>query len=403
MGKDKNFNGQPIYGQLLKFVDKSFIRKTAIELNSDHYVKKFTSYNHIVVMMFVAFENYYSIRDTVVGLLSNAPKLHHLGLEYIVKKSTLSEANARRPVALFEKVYFDVYRRHSGNLADSKLSKIDLKRLYIMDSTTITLFKNILKGVGRNPINGRKKGGIKAHTIIKADDNMPCFIRYTAAIRHDHVLLKEVDLPEGSILCFDKGYVDYAQYEVFTGKSIWYVTRLKDNALYEARKEFDIPDGADSGVLKDEEIEFSYGEKKDKKHKSRRIAYWDKDRSRLFEFITNNFELSAENIALIYKKRWQIELLFKQLKQNFPLKYFLGDNENAIVLQIWSVMLANLLLTILKSKIKKSWSFSGIVSVIRHQLMSYIDVYAFLEDPEGAWEKLNYENKLNYKNSLFPT
>lgn len=402
MGKDKNFSGQPIFTQILKFVDKSNIKKFSKELEADRYVKKFTSYTHVVVMLFVAFEGYHSIRDTVLGLLSNAHKLQHLGLDYLVKRSTFSEANARRPNELFAKIYHDTYRHHAPILADSKLSKVDIKRLYIMDSTTITLFKDILKGVGRNPINGKKKGGIKAHTIIKSEDNMPCFIRYTAASKHDHLLLKEVDLPEGSILCFDKGYVDYAQYEVFTTNKISYVTRLKDNALYEARKEFDIPDDADSGVLKDEEIELSYGEKKELKHKARRIAYWDNQNNRLFEFITNNFDLTAEEIALIYKKRWQIELLFKQLKQNFPLKYFLGDNENAIIIQIWSVMLANLLITILKSKIKKTWAFSNMVTIIRHQLMSYINAYTFFEDPERAWRDLIKENKLNNQNSLFP-
>jgi hypothetical protein len=272
-----------------------------------------------------------------------------------------------------------------------------------MDSTTMSLFKDILKGVGRNPKEGKKKGGIKAHTIIKASENVPCLIRYSEAARHDHMFLKEVlNLAAGSIITFDKGYVDYAQYQVFSENSIWYVTRLKDNAIYEARKEFDIPDNADSGVLKDEEIILSFGDKKELKHRSRRIVYWDSENNRLFEFITNNFELSAEKIALIYKKRWQIELLFKQLKQNFPLKYFLGDNENAIEIQIWSAMLANLLLTLLRSKVKRSWSFSNLVSTLRQQLMSYINVYRFLEDPEGSWREIVKENKIEYQNSLFP-
>ena len=351
--KIKNLSGQPIFTQILNFLDKSNIKKFSKELEADRYVKKFTSYKHVVVMLFVAFEGYHSIRDTVLGLLSNAHKLQHLGLDYVVKRSTLSEANAPRPNELFAKAYHDTYGHHAPVLADSRLSKTDIKRLYIMDSTTITLCKDILKGVGRNPINGKKKGGIKAHTIIKSQDNMPCFIRYTAAAKNDHLLLKEVDLPQSSILCFDKGYVDYAQYEVFTTNKISYVTRLKDNAIYEARKEFDIPEDADSGVLKDEQIELSYGENKKLRHKARLIAYWDNQNKRLFEFITNNFELTAEEIALIYKKRWQIELLFKQLKQNFPLKYFLGDNENAIIIQIWAVMLANLLLTILNSTLLK--------------------------------------------------
>jgi hypothetical protein len=388
MGKDTNFIGQPIFGQLLSFLDKSQIKRASKELDADRYVKKFTSYKHVVVMLFAVFEGYHSIRDTVLGLLSHANKLQHLGLDYIVRRSTLSDANVRRPNELFAKVYYDTYRRHKDFLSDSSLSKKDMIRLYIMDSTTITLFKEILKGVGRKPDNGKKKGGIKAHTIIDAQDNMPCFIRYTEAAKHDHVLLKDVDLPENSFICFDKGYVDYEQYEVFTSKKIWYVTRLKDNALYEAKQEFDIPDDANPGVLKDEEIELKYGKNKELKHRARRIAYWDDENNRVFEFITNNFDLEAEEIAMIYKKRWQIELLFKQLKQNFPLKYFLGDNENAIIIQIWAAMIANLLLTILRSKIKKQWAFSNMMSIVKHQLMSYVNMYAFFEDPERTWRNI---------------
>ena len=275
MGKSTNFSGQPIFNQLLTFIDKSEIRKIAKKHGSERYVKKFATYNHLVVMLFVAFEGYHSIREVIFGLLANAHKLSHLGLSYLVKRSTFSEANKRRGSKVFGDIYLSVYKKHSGFLADSLLTDQDLRRLYIMDSTTISLFKDILRGVGRNPNNGRKKGGIKAHTIIKASENIPCLIRYSESARHDHIFLKEVEaLPPGSIITFDKAYVDYAQYEIFTEKRIWYVTRLKDNALYISGEEFDIPDGTDSGVLKDEEVILVYGDKKDKRHRARRIAYW---------------------------------------------------------------------------------------------------------------------------------
>lgn len=402
MSKNTNFTGQPIFNQLLILLDKSEIKKATKANSSDKYVKKFSTHNHLVVMLFVALCGYDSIREVITGLLANAHKLAHLGLNYIVKRSTFSEANARRPSAVFGDIYTQVYRRTASSLADSTLSKIDMKRLYIMDSTTIGLFKNILKGAGRNPIEGKKKGGIKAHTIIKADENMPCLVRYTEAARHDHTLLDCVNLPQGSIITFDKGYVDYAKYQEFSEKELWYVTRLKRNAMYIAREEFDIPDDADSGVLKDETIEIAYGDKKEKTHRARRIAYWDSDKKRLFEFLTNNFELSAEVIALIYKKHWQIELLFKQLKQNFPLTYFLGDNANAIEIQIWASMLANLLVTLIKSKIKRKWAFSNMMSIIRQQLMNYINIYRFLENPERAWLEIINERKFEYQTSLFP-
>lgn len=403
MGKSTIFSGQPIFNQLLTFIDKSEIRKIAKKHGSERYVKKFTTYNHLVVMLFAVFEGYHSIREVILGLLANAHKLSHLGLSYLVRRSTFSEANKRRTSKVFEDIYMSVYRKHSRFLADSQLTDKDLKRLYIMDSSTISLFKDILKGVGRNPKSGKKKGGIKAHTIIKASENVPCLVRYSEAARHDHLFLTEVEaLPSGSIITFDKGYVDYAQYEAFSKKTIWYVTRLKENALYAAGEEYDIPDDADSGVLKDEEVVLFYGENKKEEHRARRIAYWDSENERLFEFLTNNFELPAEKIALIYKKRWQIELLFKQLKQNFPLKYFLGDNENAIEIQIWAAMLANLLITLVKSKLKRSWAFSNMVSIIRQQLMNYINIYAFLEDPEKSWLILIKNDEHKYQNSLFP-
>jgi hypothetical protein len=403
MSKSTNFSGQPVFNQLLSFLDKTEIKAIGKQHNAERYIKKFNTYNHVVVMLFVAFENYYSIREVIVGLLANAHKLSHLGLSYLVKRSTFSDANERRSSKVFEDIYKGVYRRYNKSLADSQLSDKDIKRLYIMDSTTITLFKDILKGVGRNPLTGKKKGGIKAHTIIKADENVPFLIRYSEAVKHDHSFLNEVHhIPKGSIITFDRGYVDYAKYEDFTKASIWYVTRLKDNAVYEARREYDIPDNADSRILKDERIILKYGKNKELEHYARRIVFWDSDNQRLFEFTTNNFKLTAERITLIYKRRWQIELLFKQLKQNFPLKYFIGDNENAIEIQIWAAMLANLLLTLVRSKVKRKWAFSNMVSFIRKQLMNYINVYSFLENPEQSWIAVINEKKLEYQNSLFP-
>lgn len=403
MGKSTNFSGQPIFNQLLKFIDKSEVRRIAKAHQAERYVKKFTTYHHLVVMLFVAIEGYQSIREAILGLLANAHRLSHLGVNYIVRRSTFSEANSRRSSKVFAEIYMATYRRHAGILADSRLSDRDIRRLYIVDSTTLTLFKDILQGVGRNPKAGRKKGGIKTHTLLKVHENVPCLVRFSEATRHDHVFLKEIHtLSAGSIVTFDRAYVDYAQYELLTQNKIWYVTRLKDNAVYQEGEEYEIPDEADAGVLKDEEIILLYGKNKEQKHRARRIAYWDAHNERLLVFLTNNFELAAEKIALIYKKRWQIELLFKQLKQNFPLKYFLGDSENAIEIQIWAAMLANLILTLVKGQVKRAWSFSNLVSVVRQQLMSYIDIYGFLQDPEGSWRSIIREDQMKYQYSLFP-
>jgi len=274
----------------------------------------------------------------------------------------------------------------------------------MIDSTTISLFKAILKAVGRNPINGKKKGGIKAHVLINAQENTPILVKYSSAAKHDKNFLEHIDLAKGSIIVFDRAYNDYKQYARFGLDEIIFVTRQKKNAIFEQGKTFKIHNKTDSGVQKDEEIFLTYKEnKEEKKLRTRRITYYDKDVDKSLVFITNNFEFDADTIALIYKKRWQIETLFKQLKQNFPLKYFLGDNQNAIEIQIWVSMIANLLVTLLKNKIKRKWAFSNLVSLIRMHLMNYINIYKFLEDPERSWKNVIKNQKKEYENSLFQT
>ncbi len=367
MNKNTNFTGQPIFGQILQMIKRSQIHTIARKLGTDRYYKKFTTYKHLITMLYLAFEGCTSIREVTTGLLACSTKLLHIGMDYSPRRSTLSDANRNRSSSVFQSIYMKLYQNYSGFLSDSRLSKIDLKRLFIVDSTTISLFKAILKGAGRKPKNpSKQKGGIKAHTMINAYENVPCLIRYSAAAKHDHTFLKE-------------------------------------NAIYQVGEEYDIPDNLDEGVLKDEAIYLSYKENGQEKNiRLRRIAYWVDDRKRLLVFISNNFELPADLIALIYKKRWQIETLFKQLKQNFPLKYFLGDNVNAIEIQIWVSLIANLLLSVIKSRLKRNWSFSNMASIIRLHLMNYINIYKFLNDPERAWISIVEKKRIEYQNSLFP-
>ena len=404
MNKNTYLIGQPIFAQILSMVKRGQIQTIARKQGTDRYYKKFTTYKHLVTMLYLAFEGCTSIREVTTGLLACSTKLFHIGMDYSPRRSTLSDANRNRDSSVFQAIYMRLYQNYSGFLSDSRLSKIDLKRLFIVDSTTISLFKAILKGAGRKPKDpSKQKGGIKAHTMINAYENVPCLIRYSAAAKHDHTFLKEINLPKGSFITFDKAYNDYLQYKRFTDNGVWFVTLQKENAIYQIVEEYDIPDNIDEGVIKDEAIYLSYQENgQENEIKLRRIAYWADDRQRLLIFISNNFELSADLIALIYKKRWQIETLFKQLKQNFPLKYFLGDNVNAIEIQIWVSLIANLLISVIKSRLKRNWSFSNMASIIRQHLMNYIDIYKFLNDPEKAWISIVEKKKAEYQNSLFP-
>jgi hypothetical protein len=404
VSKDTNFIGQPIFSQLLKFINKSKIDRIALKHNADRYTKKFTTYNHLVVMLYAIFEGVSSLREVVIGVLANSSKIIHLGLNSMPKRSTLSDANKRRSSKVFEDIYMKLYQENRRFLSDSRASKLNLKRLFMIDSTTISLFKAILKAVGRKPLNGKKKGGIKAHVMINAQENTPILVRYSSAARHDKNFLKHIDLAKGSIIVFDRAYNDYKQYARFTSDEIFFVTREKKSAVFQQGKVFKILDNTDSGVVKDEEIFLTYREdKKQLKLRTRRITYYEEKSRKTLIFITNNFELDAETIAAIYKKRWQIETLFKQLKQNFPLKYFLGDNQNAIEIQIWVSMIANLLVTLIKNRVKRKWAFSNLVSLIRMHLMNYINIYKFLEDPEKSWKNLLKKRKEKYQYSLFPT
>lgn len=383
MSKNTHFTGQPLFSQILSYVDKQEIKLVSQVGGYDRYVKKFDGYSHFVVMLYGVLMRYDSLREIVIGMLSEAGKLQHLGIiDYMVKRSTLSEANNRRSSEFFSKIYFSLYEKHKNVLADSQGTRSWEQLLHIMDSTTISLFSNVLKGVGRNPKQGRKKGGIKVHTVMRADEGLPYDIHFTSAATHDHVMLRKLKLSNGAFLAMDRAYIDYKVFEQFTQDGVFYVTKMKKNQRFEIQKSCYRVNENGLIALNDAEVIFT---KDDIKHASRKIEYWEQNKKQSSVLLTNNFELDPEEIIEIYKRRWQIELLFKQLKQNFPLKYFYGESINAIQTQIWVTLIANLLLTVIKKKVKRDWSFSNLVTMVRQTLMYYINLYSFCENPEKAW------------------
>lgn len=398
MNKSINFSGQPIISQVLKFIPASIIARTAKKHRSDRYYKRFKTYDHLVTMIFATLSGSSSLREVSSVMLACEGKINHLGLSNYPKRSTLSDANKKRSSSVFAAIYQSIYNQYKHFLSDSNPRTLPLKDLKIIDSSTISLFSDVLKGAGRNPLEGKKKGGIKMHTMINAREDVPCLVRFTSAATHDHTFLKELDLKKGSFVVFDKGYVDYLQYHNWTLDDIYFVTRQKDNAVYQSLEEFPIGDHIHSGVLKDERIEVL----KDKQTITlRRVAFYHAEQDRVYEFISNNFELAADKIAEIYKQRWQIETLFKRLKQNFPLKYFLGDNQNAIEIQIWVSLIIGLIMLVIQRKAKRKWAFSNMMSVIRYHLMTYIDLFKFLKNPDGDWRDLSNVNQNQL--SLFQT
>lgn len=365
---------------------------------SDRYYKQFKTYDHLVTMIFATLSGSSSLREVSSIMLACEGKINHLGLSNYPKRSTLSDANKKRSSRVFAAIYQSIYNQYKHFLSDSNPKIVPVRDLKIVDSSTIGLFSDVLKGAGRNPLNGKKKGGIKMHTMINAREDVPCLVRFSSAATHDHTFLKDLDLKKGSFVVFDKGYVDYQQYHNWTLEDIYFVTRQKDNAVYQSLEEFPIGEHIHTGVLKDERIEIV----KDKQTIAlRRVAFYHAEQDRVYEFISNNFELPADKIAEIYKQRWQIETLFKRLKQNFPLKYFLGDNQNAIEIQIWVSLIISLIMLVIQRKAKRKWAFSNMMSVIRYHLMTYIDLFKFLKKPDGHWIDLNNINQKQL--SLFQT
>lgn len=385
MNKSTHFSGTPIIKQILKYLPQEDITRTAKRYNSDKYYKKFKTYDHLVTMLYATMSGVSSLRELSTVLLACEGRISHLNLKHFPKRSTLSDANKKRTSEVFGAIYGKLYKRYSPFLSDSSSLKPPVKNLQIVDSTTISLFSDILKGVGRNPINGKKKGGIKMHTMINALDDVPCLIRFSSAATHDHTFLKELNLEKDSFVVFDKAYNDYSQYLKWTLDDIYFVTRQKGNAVYKSIKEFDLADKTSDAILKDELI---LVEKKGKTIQIRRVAYWDAKKNKVLEFITNNLEIAPDQVADIYKHRWQIETMFKRLKQNFPLKYFLGDNQNAIEIQIWSALIIQLIMLVIQRKVKRKWAYSNMVSVMRFHLMTYINLYKFLENPHKEWAEL---------------
>ena len=382
MNNIRKFSGQPIISQILKFIDKGIIYRTAELHKSDRYYKKFKTYDHLVTMIYAITSGVSSLREITSILLACEGKINHLGLEYFPKRSTISDANKKRSSEIFRDIYNELYKKYRKFLSDSNKQIPAIKGLKIIDSTTITLFSDILKGSGRNPINGKKKGGIKMHTMINSLEDVPSLIRFTSAATHDHIFLKDLELKKGSFVVFDKGYNDYNQYLQWSLDDVYFVTRQKTNALYDSIDEFELEEKTDPSILKDEIIEIRND---NKKIKLRRIAYWYEPHNKVYEFITNNYEISPEKVTEIYKNRWQIEKLFKRLKQNFPLKYFLGDNQNAIEIQIWVSLIIQLIMLVIQRKVKRKWAYSNMVSIVRYHLMTYINLFQFLENPEAEW------------------
>lgn len=379
MSKSTQFFGQPIYGQLIKLLDKSKILQFSRNHGGERYVKSFDGFTHLLTMLYAVIMRFDSLREIETSMTAEVRKLHHIGIETVPRRSTLSDANSRRSEKFFEDVYHDLYEENKSKLtSDSRRNGTEewVKRLRIIDSTTISLFSNLIfKGVGRHPKTGKKKGGIKVHAVIQANEGVPCDVQFTSAATNDSFMLVPSKFSDKEIAAMDRAYINYEKFEELTERNVVYVTKMKKNLNYEIL--FDFMEMTTEGKM---EL-FRKGETR---HIARIVTYVDIKRGKqpkLVSLLTNDFDMRPETIVAIYR-RWQIESLFKQIKQNFPLRYFYGESANAIKIQIWVTLIANLLLSLLQSSLERRWSFSGLATMVRIVLMYYLNINTFFNKPD---------------------
>jgi hypothetical protein len=390
MSKSTFFTGQPVLNQLLQLIPRHLVERLSKKFDSDRYYKKFKTYDHLVSMLFCGFHQCSSLRELITGLQANSSRLYHSGLRYTPRRSTLADANKNRSAEFFQELFHALFKFHYGFLPDSRKKASLYDRMFIIDSTTISLFSDVMKAAGYYR-NGKRKGGIKAHTLMSVKDKVPAFVYLSESAKNDRVFMPMLKLPPGSVIAMDKGYVNYTVMNQWTEDKITWVTRINRRAVYEVTENRTVTAHHNkNGVISDHNIILGHQQTQEKRpiQKARMLNYHDKSKNRTFTFITNNLEFSPLTISSIYQRRWDIESLFKRVKQNFQFHSFLGDNENAIKIQVWCSLIADLLIAIVKEKIdkmrKSKWGFSNIAGLIRLHLNTYIDLFKFLLNPEKA-------------------
>ena len=377
MSKNTNLAGQPVICQLLSFLPRQIVDSCVSEHQSDRYYKTMTTWKQLVFMLYGVVTKCHSLNSLCKNLLFLEDRLTYLGIDKLPPVSTLSDANINRDSAVFESVYKQLlvhYKEELRPVGSSFLGKqVDTGKIMLVDSSTISLFVDVYKGAGRNPITGKKKGGLKIHAKLPLGGSVPDLIHITEAACNDKSCLGQLESGKGTIYVFDKGYVKYQKWKEWSENGVYFVTRLNDNADYQVLegKPNHISDYADGGIISDQIIILNPSKEP---LKARLIIYKDPASGKVLEFVSNMFDYSDSTVILLYKYRWNIEILFKQLKQNFELGYFYSDSLEGIKTQVWIALIANLLFSVIHRQCKEAEQFVTIVNMAAINMCSYISL-----------------------------
>lgn len=366
-----------IFSQLLQLFPRMEFEKAVREHKAEYQARGFSCWGQFVAMLFCQLGRAHTLREICGGLASCEGRLKHLGVPDAPKKSTLAYANEHRPWGLYQTVFGQLLAKCQAVIAGREQKrKFRFKnRLISLDSSVIDLSLSLFDWAKFR----RTKGAVKLHLLLDHDGYLPSFAVITDGKTSDIKVARKMRFDPGSVLIMDRGYVDYEWFVRLSQQAVYFVTRLKDNASFEVVQERPVP--AKGNILKDQIIFFHSQAEPSEEYFFRIVEVWLEDKQESVVFLTNNLEFTATTIAAIYKDRWQVELFFKAIKQNLKIKTLLGTSANAVKTQIWTALIAMLILKFLQLRSRFSWSLSNLIALLRHQLFVYRDLFAWLDNP----------------------
>lgn len=364
------------FAQILALIDRAAFERAVRHHRAERAAKGFSCWAQFVAMLFCQMGAAHSLREICGGLATALGKLVHLGLRQAPTRSTLAYANAHRPWQLYETIFYDLLGRCQA-LAATKRRRFRFKNpLRTLDTTVIELCATVFDWARFQ----RTKGAIKLHLQLDHQGCLPCWALVTDGDTNDVRVAQQLAFAPGTIVVIDRGYLDYALYQRWTLTGVGFVTRPRTNMLSVVVERRPMP--ARGSVLADEVIALTSPHAADRcTVRLRQVTIWDETQQRRLTFLTNLLYLAASTIAAIYKERWQIELFFKALKQRLRIKTFVGTSENAVQIQIWTALIAMLLLKFLLLKSTWRWSLANLAALLRFNLLTYRDLWAWLDAP----------------------
>jgi len=364
-----------IFVQILQIFSKKDFYRAVIETRAERGAKGFTCWQQFVAMIFCQLGRAQSLREISGGLASCLGKLKHLGIDSAPNRSTLSYANEHRPWQLYQKVFY-AFLDQCKPLVKGKQKFRFKSKLFSLDATTIELCASLFDWAKFRTT----KGAVKLHLLLDHEGYLPVFAHITEGKTHEVNIARGLHIPKGSIVAIDRGYIDYALFGRWTQDGVFFVTRQKDNADYIVIEEKSIPQNRN--ILKDQIIELSGFYSRQKcPYPLRRIEVWDEENERTLVLLTNHLSFGSTTIAAIYKDRWQIEIFFKTIKQNLKIKTFVGTSPNALMIQIWTALIAILILKYLKFRSTFGWSLSNLAAMLRYNLFTYRNLWEWIHNP----------------------